>query len=153
MNRSFSIPEWHQMAIGGTAPPVRILLNGGSMNPLIRWNKDYVTIVPPDRELVPGDIVLFVEPGTGRYIVHRVWNLENGKALTWGDNCERPDGWLPAEAIWGRVVLIERGKRKIETNPQRGLRWAKIWHKAGKACRLANGYRAAIVRRIKKLFA
>ena len=153
MNKSLSIPEWHQMALDGTAPPVRILLNGGSMNPLIRWNKDYVTIVPPDRELVPGDIVLFVEPGTGRYIVHRVWNLENGKVLTWGDSCERPDGWLPTEAIWGRVVLIERGKRKIETNPQRGLRWAKFWHKAGKVYRLIKRYWNAVVRRIKKLFA
>ena len=72
MNMSLSIPEWHRMALEGAAPPVRILLNGGSMNPLIRWNKDYVTIIPPDRKLVPGDIVLFIEPKTERYVVPRM---------------------------------------------------------------------------------
>lgn len=152
MNMSLSIPEWHRMALEGAAPPVRILLNGGSMNPLIRWNKDYVTIIPPDRKLVPGDIVLFIEPKTERYVVHRIWEIRNGQALTWGDSCEKPDGWFPIDAIWGRVVLIERGQREINPDPVKGLRWAKFWHKAGKVYRLYSGYRAAIVRRIKKLF-
>ena len=152
MNMSLSIPEWHRMALEGAAPPVRILLNGGSMNPLIRWNKDYVTIIPPDRKLVPGDIVLFIEPKTERYVVHRIWEIRNGQALTWGDSCEKPDGWFPIDAIWGRVVLIERGQREINPDPVKGLRWAKFWHKAGKEYRLYSGYRAAIVRRIKKLF-
>ena len=122
------------------------------MNPLIRWNKDYVTIIPPDRKLVPGDIVLFIEPKTERYVVHRIWEIRNGQALTWGDSCEKPDGWFPIDAIWGRVVLIERGQRDIKPDPVKGLRWAKFWHKAGKVYRLYSGYRAAIVRRIKKLF-
>ena len=151
MNKSLSIPEWHRMALEGAAPPVRILLNGGSMSPLIRWNKDYVTIIPPDRELVPGDIVLFVSPDGGRYAVHRVWEIQDGQVLTWGDSCEKPDGWFPNEAIWGRVVLIERGQREISPDPTRGFRWAKFWHKAGKVYRLYHGYRAAIARRIKKL--
>ena len=72
--------------------------------------------------------------------------------LAWGDSCEKPDGWFPIDAIWGRVVLIERGQREINPDPVKGLRWAKFWHKAGKVYRLYSGYRAAIVRRIKKLF-
>lgn len=141
------------MAMEGTAPPVRIQLNGGSMSPLIRWNRDYVTIIPPDRELTPGEIVLFAGPDGKQYAVHRIWEIQNGQVLTWGDNCEKPDGWFPKEAIWGRVVLIERGQRKIRPVPIRGLRWARFWHKAGKVYRLYRGYRAAIARRIKKLFA
>ncbi len=151
MNMSLSIPEWHRMALEGAAPPVRILLNGGSMNPLIRWNKDYVTIIPPDRELIPGDIVLFNDPITERYVVHRIWKLRNGQVMTWGDSCEKPDGWLPMNAIWGRVVLIERGRREIKPDPKKGMRWAKFWHKIGKAYRVYRGYREAVVRRIKKL--
>ena len=61
MNRSLSIPEWHRMAMEGAAPPVRILLNGGSMFPLIRWNRDYVTIAPLKEPPVIGDIVLIAE--------------------------------------------------------------------------------------------
>ncbi len=153
MNKSLAIPEWHRMAMEGTAPPVRIPLNGNSMFPLIRWNKDYVTIVPLDRELTLGDIVLIAEPGTGRYVMHRVWELRDGQVLTWGDHCVEPDGWVPAEAIWGRAVLIERGRREIPTDPGKGLRWAKFWHQAGKAYRLYERYRNGIARRIKKLFA
>lgn len=150
MNKSLAISEWHRMAMEGTAPPVRILLNGGSMNPLIRWNKDYVTIVPINRDLEIGDIVLFAEPITGRYVVHRVWEIQNGQVLTWGDSCEEPDHWLPIEAIWGLVVLIERGHRTIKPNPKNGMRWAKFWHHGVKVYHLYIRVRDGIARRIKK---
>ena len=150
MNRSISIPEWHQMATMGAAPPVRIQLNGFSMYPLIRWRRDYVTIAPLKECPVIGDIVLFCEPVTARYVVHRVWEIKDGKVLTWGDNCEKPDGWMPADAIWGKVLLIERGKRKIQPDPSKGMRWAKFWHQAGKVYRLFRRYKAGIVRRICK---
>ena len=153
MNNSLAIPEWHRMAMEGTAPPVRITLNGGSMHPLIRWNRDYVTIIPLDRKLIPGDIVLLAEPGTGRYVMHRVWELRDGEVMTWGDNCDNPDGWFPLDAIWGRVKLIERGRREIPADPEKGLRWAKFWHRAGKVYRLFKRYRDGVARRIKKLFA
>ncbi len=153
MKKSLAIPEWHRMALDGNAPPVRITLNGGSMHPLIRWNRDYVTIIPLDRKLIPGDIVLIAEPDTGRYVMHRVWELRDGAVMTWGDNCKNPDGWFPLNAIWGRVKLIERGRREIPTDPEKGLRWAKFWHQAGKIYRLYKQYKAGAIRRIKKLFA
>ena len=153
MNMSLSVPEWHRIAMEGTAPPVRILLNGCSMDPLIRRNRDFVTIAATDQELVPGDIVLFAVPDVERYVVHRVWKIQDGQVLTWGDHCVEPDGWVPDEAIWGRAILIERGCREISTDPEKGLRWAKFWHQAGKAYRLYERYRNGIARRIKKLFA
>ncbi len=141
------------MAMEGNAPPVRIPLNGNSMFPLIRWGKDYVTIIPIDRELVQGDIVLVAEPNSGRYVMHRVWKIQDELVMTWGDNCWKPDGWVSKEAIWGRAILIERGHREIRTNPQKGLRWARFWRHAGKSYRLIISYWNAIIRRIKKLFA
>ena len=150
MNKSLSIPEWHQMSINGSAPPVRIQLNGTSMNPLIRGYRDYVTVIPPEKQLKIGDIVLFCEPKTARYVVHRVWDLENGRVLTWGDNCQRPDGWMPNEAIWGKISLIERGKRKILPDPHKGMKWARFWHRVGIVYRLLRQYKAGIVRRIRK---
>ena len=150
MNKSISIPEWHQMAMNGSAPPVRIQLKGYSMNPLIRGFRDYVTVIPLEERLQIGDIVLFCEPGTERFVMHRVWEQKDGKVLTWGDNCPKPDGWLPAEAIWGRISLIERGKHKIQPNPHKGITWAKFWHQAGKVYRLCRQYKAGILRRIRK---
>ena len=150
MNRTLSIPEWHKMAQEGEAPSVRIQLNGYSMNPLIRGYRDYVTVIPLDSQPKTGDIVLFCEPGTQRYVMHRVWDQKDGRILTWGDNCQRPDKWMPAEAIWGKVLLIERGKRKIRPNPNRGMLWAKFWHQGGKIYRLCRRYKAGIMRRIRR---
>ena len=153
MNKSLGIPEWHKMALEGNAPPVRIPLNGNSMFPLIRWNKDYVTIIPLDRKVVVGDIVLIAEPISERYVMHRVWEIRDNQVLTWGDNCWKQDAWVPIDTIWGRAVLIERGRREIHTDPKKGMRWAKFWHKAGRTYNMFVGYWNGAVRRIKKLFA
>lgn len=139
------------MALERTAPPMRIMLDGCSMEPLIRWNRDYVTIVPPGTNLAVGDLVLISDKSAGRYVVHRIWKVNEGKALTWGDNCQEPDGWFPMDAIWGKVVLIERGKRTIHPDPGKGLRWARFWHKARPGYILCWRTKDAIVRRINKL--
>lgn len=151
MNKTLSIPEWHQLAREGTKLPVRIPLAGWSMFPLVRYNKDYVTIVPLDSVPRIGDIVLYVEKNGERYVMHRVWEVREQEVLTWGDNCRYPDGWCPLEAVWGKAVLIERGIRKIEPDPARGMKWARFWHKAGIIYRLYKRYRDAVIRRIKKL--
>ena len=135
MKVSVSIPEWHQMAVNGCAPPVRILLHGNSMFPLIRMKRDYVTIVQLDQKLVKGDIVLFYSPQTGKYVVHRIWETRDGRVLTWGDHCSDPDPWILEDNVWGRVSLIERGRRQIKPNATKGLKWAGFWHKVGKVYR------------------
>ena len=150
MNRSISIPEWHRMAAEGEAPPVRILLNGGSMFPLIRMNRDYVTIVALDSEPGIGDIVLFTDSCTERFVVHRVWDIKDKTALTWGDSCPRPDGWIPFERIWGKTVLIERGRRKIVPDPRRGIIWAKFWHHGRRVYHFFRRIKEGIARRIKR---
>lgn len=151
LNKTLSIVEWHMLAAAGKAPPVRILLNGASMQPLIRWNRDYVTLAQLKEFPVVGDIVLFCAPNTDRYVVHRVWEIKDGMIMTWGDNCDKPDGWFPPDAIWGKVVLIERGRKKIHPDPKKGMFWAKIWHQERNIHRLLNRYKCGIVRRIKKL--
>lgn len=151
MNRTLSIPEWHRLSSEGKAPPVKITLNGCSMHPLIRKNKDHVTIVSHEGNLMIGDIVLFCEPETGRYVVHRLWDRKNEKALTWGDYCPGPDRWIPYDAIWGKVILIERGQKKIVPNPAKGILWAKIWHREVKIQRLYERYKNGIIRRADKL--
>lgn len=151
MKRSLSVQEWYQMSQEGTGIPIRIPLMGWSMYPLVRYNKDYVTVMPIDDELRIGDIVLF--PDYSRkdvYVMHRVWSIKDNMVLTWGDNCKEPDNWMPESEILGKAILIERGKRKIQPDPQRGIRWAKFWHQAGKFRRLYKRYMDGLMRRIKK---
>lgn len=134
-NHSLSVSEWHRLSLEGTMLPVRTLVDGRSMEPLIRYNRDYVTIIPLHESLAEGDIVLFSDPFQKRYVVHRVWTLENERVLTWGDNCDRPDAWMTVNDIWGKVILIERGKNRITPNARRGLLFAGFWHVAGRTYR------------------
>ena len=133
--KPITIPEWHEWAKQGAEVPMRITINGVSMYPLIRRNRDMVTIIPLDHVPVPGEIVMFARPQLNRYVLHRVWQVCEGRVLTWGDNCDKPDGWIPREMIWGQAIRVERGRRDIRPDPVRGLRWAKVWHPLGRTTR------------------
>ena len=149
MNLTISIPEWHRLAMEGTAPPARIMLNGGSMFPLIRRNRDYVTVAPLKETPAVGDIVMFTQPDLEKYVMHRVWEVKDGQVLTWGDNCPAPDGWFPRDAVWGKIELIERGRRTIHPDPEKGLRWARFWHKVRPVYLFYLRIKQGIARRIK----
>ena len=151
MQRSLSIPEWRQLVDEGNAPPVRIQLGGSSMSPLIRYKKDYVTIIPIEAPPVPGDIVLFADLIRDRYVMHRVWKVKNGEVLTWGDNCDRKDGWIPMDDIWGKALQVERGRKTIQMNARRGLLWASFWHRAGRVYRFVSRMKNGVLRRMRKI--
>ena len=148
VNHSLSVSEWHRLSLEGTMLPVRTLVGGRSMEPLIRYNRDYVTIIPLHESLAEGDIVLFSDPFQKRYVVHRVWTLENERVLTWGDNCDRPDAWMTVDDIWGKVILIERGKNRITPDARRGLLFAGFWHIAGRAYRRFRRIASRVYHRI-----
>ena len=147
-NHSLSVSEWHKLSLEGIKIPVRTLIGGYSMEPLIRYNRDYVTIIPLSESLAVGDIVLFSDPYQNRYVLHRVWTLENERVLTWGDNCDRPDAWMTVNDIWGKVILIERGNHKITPDARKGLLFARFWHIDGRAYRTLRGTVSRVYHRI-----
>ena len=148
MKQQLPIPDWHAMAQSGISVPVQILIHGNSMYPLIRMDRDYVTIMPLSGSIVPGDIVLFADQGEERYVLHRVWRIQKETVLTWGDNCQAADGWMPMDAVWGKVTLIERGMKKIHPDPVKGLRLARIWHFVGKGYRFGRRILMGVRRRV-----
>ena len=143
------------MAQEGAWIPLRIQVHGNSMFPLVRVNRDYVTIRPIEATgpaLQRGDIVLFSDPvREERYVLHRVWQAAEDSILTWGDNCVRPDGWIPLSHGWGKAVLVERGQRRIELDPAKGIRMAECWHIAGKGWRAMQRVKQRAKSLIKKL--
>lgn len=146
--RSLSIPEWHEMALTGVMLPVRIMIGGSSMEPVIRCNKDYVTIIPASDNFSIGDIVLISDPRKERYFLHRVWDIKQGQVLTWGDNCIGSDGWIPSENVWGKVVSIERNGKKIIPDADKGLHWAKLFHHVVGPYRILKRIKGGIARRL-----
>ena len=95
------------------------------MRPLIRRGKDPVTIVPLERPLLKGDVVLF-RLGE-RYIVHRVWKLEDGRVRTFGDNCWNPDPWIPENQVLGLVVKYARDGRGHRLDTPQARAWGRAW--------------------------
>ena len=123
-----SVEEWCKLAREGVALPITTTLKWVSMEPLIRAYKDPVTFIPINRELIPGDVILF-ERQDGAFVCHRVYKiLDNGETiLTWGDNAENPDAPIPRSAALGLAVAFEKnGKRYVldsDEQRQKGLKW------------------------------
>ena len=151
-NRSISIHQWLLLARTSSAPPVTITLAGDSMRPLIRRHRDRVTIIPVDRPLRRGDIVL-IRTQSSLYVVHRIWKKKNGLVRTLGDWCINPEPWMPEEQILGRVVKLQRGSKSMPTDSFPLRIFCSIWTAAyplRKYCLLLQGKAAAVVRKILK---
>lgn len=124
--RSLSVQEWHEFALEGAYTSVTLKLAGCSMQPLIRKNRDSVTVVPVFRELRRGDIVLFAR-ADGSFVVHRVRRISGSTVQTVGDACVIPDGQLAAADVWGIAVRLERNGRtfNLDSGFSRGL--GRLW--------------------------
>lgn len=127
--KQLSVRQWHELAQNGARIPMRTQLDGVSMQPLIRRNRDYVTIVYPERWLVRGDIVLFTD-SRGKYVVHRICRLDKERVQTFGDNCDYPDAWMPYGNILGLVVSVERGGKTYCLDSDASRRWGDFWMKS-----------------------
>lgn len=107
-----SVTQWHELTLGGENIPVTLMLDGESMRPLIRKQKDNITVIPVYRKLKKGDIVLFVRRD-GAYVVHRVNKIKDETVITIGDNCVVFDAEIPVSDVWGIVVKEERNGKTI----------------------------------------
>ena len=124
--RQLSIAQWRALAEHGTVIPMRIPLEGDSMRPLIRRGRDPVTIVPLSRALKRGDVVLFENP-PGRYVVHRVRRLKDGRVQTLGDNCWNPDPWMDEKQVLGQALQAERNGRRIPLDNRAARAFGRLW--------------------------
>ncbi|MEA4965235.1 MAG: S24/S26 family peptidase [Oscillospiraceae bacterium] len=110
--------------------PVQFKVNGVSMLPFIRSNRDTVTVIPLFREPRVGDVVLFrAKRLGGDYVLHRVYQVDGGKIRTLGDGCLTPDEWLSRDAFVGIAVSIQRGKKKIDCTSKKWKTISAFWLK------------------------
>lgn len=131
-NINLSISQWYALSRKDVNLPMRILISGNSMYPMVRVRRDYVTILPMKRSPLRGDVVLFSDPYRERYVLHRIWRIEGDRILTWGDHCVHPDAWMNADCIWGIAVKVERGRLVLNPDSdfarRAGLVFAAVYH-------------------------
>ncbi len=94
--------------------PFRFRARGGSMAPFI-CDGDIIDIAPlGGRAPSLGEVVAFIQPETGRLILHRLIAKKADAYLLQGDNLPRhPDGLIPASALLGRVTQVEHAGRRL----------------------------------------
>ena len=83
---------------------------GQSMLPFIREGRDAVVLKLLD-DVQVGDIVLARLPG--RYVLHRVFGVEDGRLTLMGDGNVGIREYCGKEDILGTVVAIQRGEKTI----------------------------------------
>ena len=122
-----SIEQWLELTKEGVILPVHITLSGESMRPLIRKDKERVTILPVTKPLTIGDIVLFHDEISDRYVVHRVFRIDGNKVQTLGDFCVHPDRWIDISSVYGMVTEIHYRTLCISTDSKFSRAFGRVW--------------------------
>ena len=122
---------------------VRFKIKGYSMYPLLRNNKDEVTLSPFDRDPEVMDIILFRY--RGKHVLHRVIAIDGDRYIIKGDgiclsyeHCTRSD-------IIGVVTAIHKN-RTLETTSKRLKLYIFFWHRLS----FCRRYLLALLRRVYK---
>ena len=124
--QTLSVSQWYTMAQEGISVPVTIRLAGYSMQPLLRKDRDPVTVMPVYRPPKIGDIVMFLR-ADGVYVMHRVSALENEMVITIGDNCIHPDHPMHRSMVLGLAVRAQRGPLKLNLDCPGSRIYGRIW--------------------------
>lgn len=121
-----SLENWIDLTKDGQKLPVITKLNGKSMEPLIKSNRDIVTIIPPPDELKIGQIAVFML-NNDTCVAHRIYKINGDFVQTFGDNCTLPDIPVKKEKIVGILSEVKKEKRKINLNSNAQILYGKLW--------------------------
>jgi signal peptidase I len=104
----------HSRRSSSEAVALSLFYHGPSMNPVLK-TPDILHLIPFDeKQIRPGDVIVFIPPGGDAKVVHRVVSADAQGIRTKGDNNKGPDQWLlQQDDIIGRLVRIERGRRQL----------------------------------------
>lgn len=129
--KTLTIDQWCEYAHIGACIPITVTLNGSSMEPLIRYKKDPVTIIPIYRDPMIGDIVLF-RRADGAFVAHRVFQVSSQSVITWGDNCIFPDKPIDKDDVLGLLVSTKRFGRRILLDTEKQRSFGVFWMRTGR---------------------
>jgi hypothetical protein len=111
---SISNPQFIELmkAVLEKGASFRFRAGGSSMVPFIR-DGDVLTLMLLKNGPSPGEVCAFVHPQNGKLIVHRLVGRKNNMFRFKGDNTREADGYVQLENILGKVVSVERHKKKV----------------------------------------
>lgn len=124
---------------------VRFKVKGFSMYPLLRNDKDEVTLSPLERDPAVMDIVLFRYKG--KHILHRITSISGDTYTIQGDGIYLSEETCHRNDIIGIVTKIhKKGKMPIGTTSKWALFYIFCWQRL----RFCRRYLLALLKRIYK---
>lgn len=123
-----SLEQWREAVAENPDLSVEVFTNGHSMRPLLRVRGDSVKLVQFKREMVIGDIILFLR-ADGKQIIHRLCWMDEENVQTIGDNCDRKDAVVPRSSVVGLVTHVSNRGHLIHVDTRLGRFYGKfmIW--------------------------
>lgn len=107
---------------------------GGSMLPSV-WPGDLLTIRRAEiADLAPGDLALCGL--NARFVIHRVVANDGHRLITRGDAHASDDPPVPANRVLGKVVEMQRGRKRVPLNGEPRLASRLLGFVAGHSVRL-----------------
>ena len=104
-------------------------VKGTSMLPFIGDNRDSVILEKRNfNNLKKGDIILF-QYDSGKYILHRIYNISQSGYQTIGDGCISFDDWIRTDQVKGVVTKIIRKGKEIDCNSTKWKIIFSLWMK------------------------
>lgn len=104
----------------------QIYPRGTSMLPLLRQDRDWVTLVKPVEPPQIRDIILY-RRGDGAYVLHRILKREKDGYVLCGDNQVWPEKGIQTEQIIGVVNALGINGKRYEKNSMRMQLYERIW--------------------------
>lgn len=127
---------------GHTVPMV---IAGSSMAPFLIHQRDTIWFKKPDRPLKRGDMV-FYQRSSGKFIMHRIYRIENEQYYMIGDNQYEIEGPLDRGQIFGLVTQVQRKGRIIRPGDFWWEFFARVWLRVIPLRRVIAGVYAALSR-------
>lgn len=99
---------------------------GNSMLPMLRNNKDTVTLCKAEFPLKKYDLPLYIR-NNGRYVLHRVVAVKKDGYVMRGDNQFFNESGIKDEQIIGIVCRFTRKNKSYDCNSKKYMLYCRIW--------------------------
>lgn len=135
-----TLEQWRERTALDPEMSVDVFTSGISMFPLLRSTGDYAKLVPFQREMQKGDIIMFIR-ADGKEIIHRLCWIGADAVQTIGDNCDKRDAIVPISSVVGLVTHVSNRGHLIHVD-------TGFWRFYGKFMMWSNPFRMFIRNRL-----
>lgn len=98
-----------------TAGSAGLTVTGGSMMPMLYHRKDTVELVPADKPLKRGDLILY-RRDNGAYVLHRILRVKGKRLICCGDNQCRTEQIRTDQVLAVVRSFTRKGKHCLVTD-------------------------------------